>query len=566
MTIYVDGANQALTAIKDNLTASILNTAGPQINGRNGVDSLSTASLDECRVSAKGVVLSPDWVTSTYNNQSSPGTFFAVATGLTNTASGPVVSQSASSLSFGNQTKNTTSAAQSVTVTNNGPGALTISSIAISGTNAGDFAQTNSCPLSPATLGVNGTCNISSTFTPTATGARNASVTITDNGSGGQQSVSLSGTGVGSPWPNGYTYQGTFTVAAGKVPTTQPNFPALISGTFPDFKTVANGGQIANLCTQTVGNNSISVPCDLIFTSDGAGTVLVNWEFESYNATTGAVNIWVNVPAISNGTVVYVWYGKSAVSSLQTTPTATWSSSFEAVYHLEENPSGAAPQVNDSTLNANQGTTQGGMPAGQQAPGQIGGSLNFNGGNYYVTLANASNFSFERTDSFSVSCWVKPAANAWMGLLSKETSAVPITGWMLMQGAGTLNPVFALDVASNWNNRAQARTSAEFSVGAWHHVVATYSGTSTVAGMTIYVDGANQALTAIKDNLTASILNTAGPQINGRNGVDSLSTASLDECRVSAKGVVLSPDWVTSTYNNQSSPGTFFAVATGLSN
>ncbi|HEV3330984.1 MAG TPA: choice-of-anchor D domain-containing protein, partial [Bryobacteraceae bacterium] len=411
--------------------------------------------------------------TITDNGGGSPQSISLSGTGVV-----PVVTLSGSSLSFGNQTKNTTSASQNVTLTNSGPGLLTISTIAMTGTNAGDFAQTNTCPVSPGTLAVNANCTLTVKFTPTATGSRGASISITDNGSGSPQSISLSGTGAnsgGAPWPNGYTFQATFTVAAGKVPSAQANFPALISGTFPDFKTVANGGQIANLCTQTVGTNAISVPCDLVFTSDIGGTVLLNWEFESYNATTGAVNIWVNVPTIGNGTVVYAWYGKSSVSSLQTTPTATWSSSFEAVYHLEENPSGAAPQMNDSTLNANQGTTQGGMPAGQQAPGQIGGSLNFNGGNYYVTLANASNFSFERTDSFSASCWVKPAANAWMGLLSKETSAVPIAGWMLMQGAGTLNPVFALDVASNWNNRAQARTSAEFSVGAWHHVVATYS-------------------------------------------------------------------------------------------
>jgi hypothetical protein len=36
------------------------------------------------RVTAKGVVLAPDWVTTSYNNQRAPGTFFSVTTGLTN--------------------------------------------------------------------------------------------------------------------------------------------------------------------------------------------------------------------------------------------------------------------------------------------------------------------------------------------------------------------------------------------------------------------------------------------------------------------------------------------------
>ena len=228
------------------------------------------------------------------------------------------------SITFPNQTVNTTSSAQPITVTNSGPSPLTISGIAVTGTNMGDFAQTNNCPLSPATIAVNGFCTINVTFTPQAANARSAAITITDNGSGSPQSVGLSGTGIASvgpqPWPNGYNYQATFTVAAGQVPSAQTNFPALISGTYADFATTANGGRISNTCTQTVGNNATAVPCDLIFTSDAAGTMLLNWEFETWAPATGAVNIWVNAPNLSNGTVIYAWYGQAAVTTLQTTP------------------------------------------------------------------------------------------------------------------------------------------------------------------------------------------------------------------------------------------------------
>src|SRR5207248_1952863 len=105
----------------------------------------------------------------------------------------PAVSLSPTSLSFGNQNINTTSAAQTVTLTNSGGGSLTISSIAVTGTNAGDFAQTNNCP---STLAAGASCTISVTFTPTASGTRSASVSITDNAAGSPQSVSLSGSGV----------------------------------------------------------------------------------------------------------------------------------------------------------------------------------------------------------------------------------------------------------------------------------------------------------------------------------------------------------------------------------
>jgi hypothetical protein len=45
---------------------------------------MSSDSIDEVRVFAKGVVLTPDWITASYNNQLNPGAFFTAVTGLTN--------------------------------------------------------------------------------------------------------------------------------------------------------------------------------------------------------------------------------------------------------------------------------------------------------------------------------------------------------------------------------------------------------------------------------------------------------------------------------------------------
>jgi hypothetical protein len=77
--------SQAVGATLDNLAGgTIVSTAAPQISGRNGANYASAAVQDDCRVYAKGTVLSPAWVTTEYNNQSSPATFFTVVTGLTN--------------------------------------------------------------------------------------------------------------------------------------------------------------------------------------------------------------------------------------------------------------------------------------------------------------------------------------------------------------------------------------------------------------------------------------------------------------------------------------------------
>lgn len=130
-------------------------------------------------------------VTVTDNASGSPQ-----SVSLTGTGVAPVVSfGGTTTLTFSGQPVGTTSAAQSVTLTNTGNAALAITSIAITGANSGDFAQTNTCPASPATLAAGANCSISVTFTPTVTGTRNASLAVTDDAGSSPQSVSLTGTG-----------------------------------------------------------------------------------------------------------------------------------------------------------------------------------------------------------------------------------------------------------------------------------------------------------------------------------------------------------------------------------
>lgn len=113
---------------------------------------------------------------------------------LTQVGSGnvPAVTLSPTSLTFPTQLLNTTSAGMNVTLTNSGTATLTITSIAPTGTNAGDFSQTNTCGSSVA---AGASCTITVTFTPKARGNRTANISITDNASGSPQTVPLSGAG-----------------------------------------------------------------------------------------------------------------------------------------------------------------------------------------------------------------------------------------------------------------------------------------------------------------------------------------------------------------------------------
>ena len=107
----------------------------------------------------------------------------------------PAVSLSAATLNFGTQTVGSVSPTpQAVTLTNTGNAALSITGIAIGGTDAGDFSLTAQSPCG-ASVAPGGTCSIQVNFTPGSSGARSATLSISDNASGTPQTVALSGTG-----------------------------------------------------------------------------------------------------------------------------------------------------------------------------------------------------------------------------------------------------------------------------------------------------------------------------------------------------------------------------------
>ena len=128
----------------------------------------------------------------------------------------PIVSLSNVSLTFASQLLGTSSASQTVTLSNPSGLALRISSIALTGADGSDFSQSNTCASG---LPPGGTCQITVTFTPQQVGPRTASVTITDNAAGSPHAIALSGTGIVSG-PDATLSPTSLTFAAQLVGTT----------------------------------------------------------------------------------------------------------------------------------------------------------------------------------------------------------------------------------------------------------------------------------------------------------------------------------------------------------
>ena len=122
------------------------------------------------------------------NAPTSPTSVGLTGTGLAATFT---LGISPTSLSFGNVTTGTSSAPQSVTMTNTGNSSVTISQISLSGPG---YSMTGGS--APVTLTPSQNLTLSVQFNPTTAGTVNRSISIVSNASGSPATVSLSGTGV----------------------------------------------------------------------------------------------------------------------------------------------------------------------------------------------------------------------------------------------------------------------------------------------------------------------------------------------------------------------------------
>ena len=170
-------------------------------------------------------------------------------------------------LTYANQNLNSTSAAQTITVTNTGVNVMAVSGVTASGA----FAQTNNCTSVAANGGV---CTIDVTFTPNAAGSLTGAITINDDAQGNPHVVSLSGTGI---------------AGAANLSATILNFGAQTVGTTSQVQTVTvtNNGNASlvigaigasgdfsqtNNCSSVVASGTCSIQVTFVPTSSGSRT------------------------------------------------------------------------------------------------------------------------------------------------------------------------------------------------------------------------------------------------------------------------------------------------------
>jgi hypothetical protein len=209
----------------------------------------------------------------------------------------PAATLSPTSLNFGDQGVGTTSSPQVITLTNTGIGIMNISSIEVTGTNSGDFAEINKCPSS---LAPGGTCQISVKFAPKVADTRNAAVKIKDNAPGSPQSDPI--TGVGMP------PEVTFSPAM----LTFPNQVVYTTSKAQAVKLTNSGLGILDIATIAVtGPFSQTHNCGSTVKPGASCTISITFDPQTKGTLKGSISVTDNAPGgsqkvILEGTGTYI--------------------------------------------------------------------------------------------------------------------------------------------------------------------------------------------------------------------------------------------------------------------
>lgn len=342
-----------------------------------------------------------------------------------------------------------------------------------------------------------------------------------------------------------YSFSRTLTLNHLKVPSTQSNFTVLIcaNGTTPCNTSITG-------LNQTGGGAHVqnSNGFDIIFSSTFDCATLMKWETEKYVASTGEIEARVLITSLSSSAdiVIYMCYGNAAISSFQGGSVGTaWNANYLGVWHFSE---GSGSTVADSTSNGNTGTVSG-TTWSSTAPYSVK-SLSFAGAGQ-VDMSSSTVLS--NIPSYTYEAWVQITSNTASNMfLSKSTNK------HIEQGSPGANGQ-EISENANWSGADAIAKSAGtiFSASTWYLVDATFDNAAKL--LTVYANGvATASSTATGSNAT----NDAASHF--LMGVAIAPYASLTGLGTEVRflNTALSANWITTEYNNESSPSTFETFGT----
>lgn len=353
--------------------------------------------------------------------------------------------------------------------------------------------------------------------------------------------------------PVGYDYGKHISINASEVSglTDFTDFTILLHVTDNQLRSVSNGGHVES-------ENGY----DILFTLGDCSTLL-NHQIEKYDPITGELVFWVQIPNLSASfnTNIHMYYGNSGVGT-DPSSYSTWNSNYEGVWHMNNDPSSSL--LLDYSGDGINGDSHGAMTTADLVDGKIGDAIDFDGSNDYFSLTSKNFNTTGEIEQMTVSAWVNTSYSAggnhtnW-SILDFDRSEYYN---LFISGNGRL--CYATSRPGSTFNDSYAGAVSELNDGTWHHVAAVYNGTNKL----LYIDGA-LAFTQVSPHgglgigtgITRYGFIGDGSEANSYNGSRNniYYDGMYDEIRYTTDA--LSTDWISTEFNNQNSPATFYSIS-----
>jgi len=345
------------------------------------------------------------------------------------------------------------------------------------------------------------------------------------------------------PFENGWHYRKQITIDHANIPDDLTNFPVFVSTVDSDLKVKA----------QVDGD-------DILFMNDTGFASLLNYEIEQYDGATGTLVAWVNIPQLSSqeDTAFYMYYGNPNIISLQD-PGKTWNSNYQAVWHLNNNPSST---IVDSTVHSNNGTSYGGMTTSDLIEGITGKCLDFDGIDDYISVPDSSSL---KPIDVTLAAWFRPEEqNPPEGdFIVKHCydywdNADGETYGFYLKSNHAMTGVFE----KNTHEQYESLGNYPITTNTWYYLTLTFEESTGIGNF--YVNGILEGT----KNCDSTVLWYNDPWdfimggcrmgTGGSQSVNTFFNCALDEVQI--LNTPLGSAWVATEYANQNNPIGFYTI------
>ena len=338
-------------------------------------------------------------------------------------------------------------------------------------------------------------------------------------------------------WLSGWAKRRKITIDHGKIDNDLTDFPILI---YLSSNSGINNTDVTSIFDE-VGSNRKKIA---VTTSDGETQCYV--EIEKWDAVNEEAWLWVKVPNISatEDTILYIYYDNTQPDNTdyvgdpgETPAQQVWSNGFVAVYHLNRDPSGTAPQEIDSTGNGHDGTSQGSMTSDDLVSGKINDALDFDGSDDMITIPDDP--ALESFSQATLEAWIKMDINSRDQFFLCKQAAHKLSGTYKILFDYSAYQSGRSKVISIWGNNVRVEGLTEnLAIGTWYYVVGWTYGSTTKIFLNGVEDGSASGNAFYQvDSETVKI---------GGGESGSYFDGIIDEVRIS--NAARSTAWIKATY------------------